>query len=674
MNIEAVFSDETENYVRPFTSNPGDTVYLRLRVARSNVSRAFLRLEGSPPSEMTIAESDELFDYFEGSLIASDNQMRYYFALYKDNRVYFYNKRGLSNMLDAEYNFRLIPGFDVPEWAHGAVMYQIFTDRFNNGDASNDPVNFEYLYLGRVAKHVSWGEDVSELDVCNFYGGDLRGVMDKMDYLKELGVDALYLNPIFVSPSNHKYDIQDYDHVDPHYGKIVNDGGSALSFEKLHNRHASKYKSRVANLENLEASDRLFAEFVALAHEKGLKVILDGVFNHCGSFNKWMDKAGFYTDGDYPPGAYRDENSPYRDYFLWYNSDWPNNDCYDGWWGNETLPKLNYETSPALTDYILGVAKKWVSPPYNADGWRLDVAADLGRSPAFNHKFWAMFRNAVKSANPNAIILAEHYGDVSPWLNGKEWDTVMNYDAFMKPLTWFLTGLEIHSDEYRPELKNDAMTFERAMRYHMAQYSIHSLQTSMNELSNHDHSRFLTRTNCQVGRFHTAGPRAAEAGINKNVMMEAVVFQMTWPGAPTVYYGDEAGVAGWTDPDARRCYPWGNEDPLLMECHRVFIALHKRYTALRGGSVEFLLNDYGFISFGRFNRNEKIAVAINNNAKSKDVVLPVWKIGCASGAMRRVAATFDNAVRTAEIRYAINGGTIRLTIPANGAVVLVHEA
>jgi alpha-glucosidase len=321
----------------------------------------------------------------------------------------------------------------------------------------------------------------------------------------------------------------------------------------------------------------------------------------------------------------------------------------------------------------MGVAKKWVSAPYNADGWRLDVAADLGRSPAFNHKFWAMFRQAVKSANPNAIILAEHYGDVASWLNGNEWDTVMNYDAFMEPITWFLCGVEKHSDEARPDLKNNAMAFENAMRYHMSRMSIHSLQTAMNELSNHDHSRFLTRTNGQAGRLNSSGPHAADTGIDKNIMMEAIVFQMTWPGAPTVYYGDEAGVTGWTDPDARRPFPWGKEDTLLMECHRVFIALRKEHSALRSGSVEFLLNDYGFISFGRWDGSERIAVAINNNPGARDVTLPVWKIGCASGTMLRVAATFDNAVRTAPVRYTVNGGTVRLTVPSNGALVLVHD-
>ena len=204
---------------------------------------------------------------------------------------------------------------------------------------------------------------------------------------------------------------------------------------------------------NLEASNELFRRVVEEAHRRGMKVILDGVFNHCGSFNKWMDREGLYTDRNiYEPGAYLSEDSPYRDYFAFTDErSWPKNTTYEGWWGYDTLPKLNYEESETLYQYILKVAKKWVSAPYNADGWRLDVAADLGHSPEVNHKFWQDFRDAVKEANPNAIVLAEHYGDASAWLQGNEWDTIMNYDAFMEPLTWFLTGMEKHSDERKEE-------------------------------------------------------------------------------------------------------------------------------------------------------------------------------------------------------------------------------
>ncbi len=238
------------------------------------------------------------------------------------------------------------------------------------------------------------------------------------------------------------------------------------------------------------------------------------------------------------------------------------------------MPKLDYEDSPQLGQIIMDIGRKWVSPPYNVNGWRLDVAADLGFSNEYNH-IWKRFRKEVKDANPDSIILAEHYGDPQDWLQGDEWDSVMNYDAFMEPLTWFLTGMEKHSDEYRPDLCGNADNFVGAMRHFMASMLTPSLQVAMNELSNHDHSRFLTRTNHKAGRVAQLGTEAAEKDVNKAILREAVIMQMTWIGAPTIYYGDEAGLCGFTDPDNRRTFPWGNEDKELQAFHKEVIRIHK---------------------------------------------------------------------------------------------------
>ena len=234
------------------------------------------------------------------------------------------------------------------------------------------------------------------------------------------------------------------------------------------------------------------------------------------------------------------------------------------------------------------IAAKWVSPPYNADGWRLDVAADLGHSTDYNHRFWQDFRKAVKEANPNAVILAEHYGSPNAWLQGNEWDTVMNYDAFMEPVTWFFTGMQKHSDDYREDQLNNADNFWNAIMYHGADMTFQSLDIAMNELSNHDHSRFLTRTNHKVGRTSTLGPQAADEGVSKAVMREAVLLQFTWLGAPTIYYGDEAGLGGFTDPDNRRTYPWGNEDRELIEFHKHMISIRKKYHEFKHGSIKVI--------------------------------------------------------------------------------------
>jgi len=672
LNRDAIFTDETKQFVNPYDPLPGDIITFKLRVAKDTDCAVHLHFSDAADTSLPMirTESDDLFDYFTAKTTAPNEAVRYFYTVTWNDQVFYYNKRGLWENLVQHYNFRLVPGLKTPDWAKGAIMYQIFVDRFYNGDPTNDVKSQEYAYLGTTPKALPWSNPIAVGDFCNFYGGDLQGVMDKLDYLKDLGVEVIYLNPIFVSPSSHKYDAQDYDYVDPHYGVILEDGGETLRFENVNNKHATKYVKRVTSKANLEASNALFAKLIEQAHAKGLKVIIDGVFNHCGSFNKWMDAAGFYKNSGEPTGAYHTEDSPYHNYFIWHGSEWPNNTAYDGWWQNSNHPKLNFEDSPELFNYILEIGKKWVSPPYNADGWRLDVAADLGRSPEMNHRFWAAFNHAVKTANPNAIILAEHYGDPSAWLNGKEWDTIMNYDAFMEPLSWFFTGVCKHSDQARHHLKGDAQAFEGAMRHHMSQMTVHVLQSAMNQLSNHDHSRFLTRTNGNTGRWQYVGAKAAEIGVNKNILMEAIVFQMTWPGAPTIYYGDEAGLAGWTDPDNRRPFPWGKEDMILTNLHKALAKMRPDYPMLRHGSVEFLWNSRDFISFGRWNDGQQIAVAINNSNRPMEVTLPVWKLGKADGQLKEIIVTGNNNFKQTGRLLDVTNGMVTIIVGALSAVVL----
>ena len=543
LNTRALFSDETSNYVCPMEPKPGENIKIRFRTAKDNVDYVFF-ISGAVKNLMQLEKSDGEFDYYVTEITAGEKPVYYYFEVQTGKMRLFYNKSGVSQDLQESNAFCVVPGFSTPDWAKGAVMYQIFTERFCNGDPSNDVEDREYIYIGEGTTRVrDWYKLPAYMGVREFYGGDLQGVLDKLDYLQDLGVEVIFFNPLFVSPSNHKYDIQDYDYIDPHFGKIVYEEGQTLADWDHDNRHASKYITRVTDRRNLEASNELFIKLVEELHRRGMKVILDGVLNHCGSFNKWMDREQIYErQSSYEKGAYISADSPYRSFFKFYNEhEWPYNGFYEGWWGHDTLPKLNYEDSPKLEEYILKIAAKWVSPPFNADGWRLDVAADLGFSSEYNHIFWKKFRKTVKEANPNAIILAEHYGDAAPWLHGDEWDTVMNYDSFMEPLTWFFTGMEKHSDDFQPGLLGNAESFIGAMRYHMGSFLAPSLQTAMNELSNHDHSRFLTRTNHKVGRVESLGHAAASEGVEPAVMREAVIMQMTWPGAPTVYYGGRGG-------------------------------------------------------------------------------------------------------------------------------------
>lgn len=681
MNKTALFCDGTEGYVYPPEPKESELVTFRFRTAKDDVDRVGLVTSADTyvmEKECTQGE----FDYYTFETRLGEEPFRYCFEVQSGTEKYYYGRCGISREILEYYNFVVVPGFSTPDWAKGAVMYQIFTDRFYNGDKSNDVETNEYYYIGDYSQRVTnWDKYPANMGVREFYGGDLQGVMDKLDYLQDLGVEVVYFNPLFVSPSNHKYDIQDYDYIDPHYGKIVDDGGEVLPNGVTDNSQATKYKKRTTDLKNLEASNELFIKLVEELHRRGMKVILDGVFNHCGSFNKWMDRERIYEgEEDYEPGAYVSADSPYRSYFRFFKEgpeNWPYNGNYDGWWGHDTLPKLNYEDSVKLENYILYIGRKWVSPPYNVDGWRLDVAADLGRSNEYNHEFWQKFRRAVKDANPNALILAEHYGDPSDWLKGDEWDTVMNYDAFMEPVTWFLTGMEKHSDEAREELLGNIDNFIGSMAHHMSNMLTPSLQVAMNELSNHDHSRFLTRTNHRVGRLSYAGAEAASAGINPGIMREAVVIQMTWPGAPTVYYGDEAGVCGFTDPDNRRTYPWGKEDLEMLDFHKRMICIHKAYPLLAKGSLEFLWNDHQGLSYGRFSDSEQIIVIINNQDYERDVRVTAWKTGVsrkeATAFQRLMLSSRDGYTEKAE-EYIADAGILHVRMPAYGAMVLHHRA
>ncbi len=680
-NPQALFADGTEFYRCPAEPDPYDRVRLRLRCARENLDSVIL-VFNDERIEMEKLYNDRLFDYYETFVQLGTEQVFYYFEIHCGQMTCYYNNVGLCNSVEEYYNFTMTPGFHTPDWAKGAVFYQIYVDRFYNGDRSNDVEDDEYFYIGEgTSKVTDWNKYPAAMGVREFYGGDIAGVMQKLDYLQELGVEVLYLNPIFVSPSNHKYDIQDYDYVDPHFGRIVKDEGEVLQRDEngnlkadptYPNKSASRYICRVTDKENLEASNQLFAEFVEEVHRRGMKVILDGVFNHCGSFNKWLDRECIYENAPgYEKGAYVAEDSPYNTFFKFRERQWPYNPHYDGWWGHDTLPKLNYEESPSLFDYIMHVGRKWVSPPYNVDGWRLDVAADLGQSGEYNHYFWKEFRRNVKEANPDALVLAEHYGDPTEWLKGDEWDTVMNYDAFMEPLTWFLTGVEKHSDEYRQDQLGNPDSFFGSMRYFMTRFHTQSLLVAMNELSNHDHSRFLTRTNRKVGRTAYLGPEAAGEGIDKSVMRLAVMIQMTWPGAPTIYYGDEAGLCGWTDPDNRRAYPWGSEDQELIDFHKEIIRIHKDYQALKTGSILFLHGQYSFISYGRFDEQDKFVIAINSGEQPVSIDLPVWRLGMTEGnRMARLINTSQDGFSLETAMYNIENGILHLNCPPKYGVVI----
>lgn len=663
----SIFHDRTKQFC--VNNNDGSFDFI-LRAHKNYEINVCISIDGE---ETPLAPSGTRgsFAYYSVKVRTDKPVVRYFFKIDYAGANIFYNGYGALDHYEATGDFELSCDFHTPDWAKGAIMYQIMVDRFCNGDETNDVYTNEYAYIGKcVSKVHDWSENPAADGTRQFYGGDLQGVINKLEYLYKLGVEVIYFNPIFVSPSNHKYDTQDYDYVDPHFGKIVNDGGELLHHGDTNNQNAQRYKRRTTDLENLEASNRLFIELVEKAHKLGIKIIIDGVFNHCGSFNKWMDKEKLYEmNPDYSKGAYISKESPYNSYFHFNDEKWPYNNYYEGWWGFDTLPKLNYEGSEKLCQYIIDIAKKWVSPPFNVDGWRLDVAADLGHSSEFNHKLWKRFRKAVKEANPEAIIIAEHYGDANSWLQGDEWDTIMNYDAFMDPVSWFLTGVDKHSDTAKPEYRGDASLFHQTMLHQYTRLQPESLLVAMNELSNHDHSRWLTRTNKMVGRIETSGYRAASQNIDEAIFKQGVVMQMTLPGAPTLYYGDEAGVCGWTDPDNRRTYPWGKENLEILEFYREAICIHKQNEVLKTGSYMNLTAQKDILCYARFNREMAVVTAINTSDGDVTIKVPVWKLGVEKNVYEKLLETFKEFYNCSRTTVVEEDGYIEISIKPNSSVI-----
>lgn len=659
INTEAVFCDETELFKTPYEPHTGDEVKLKIRTLKDDVERVYVVINGVRRS-MQKLQGGGLFDVYSASFVCPNKRVCYYFVLVKgDNKVY-YNRLGCVKSDAKRAAFGFTPDFCVPEWAKGRVFYQIYVDRFFNGNEKNDVLDNEYYYTGGHSKKVAWDKTPDALDVRCFYGGDLQGVEQKIDYLSDLGVEAVYFNPLFVSPSNHKYDTQDYDYIDPHLAIIEDDEEHAMQWWEHHNGYARRYIKRITSKNNLQKSNEYFAELVKKLHARGIKVIIDGVFNHCGSFNKWMDREGVYLnkEGYEQKGAYQSKKSVYRKYFAFKGKQTQAE--YEGWWNYITLPKLNYEKSSELQNKILSVATKWVDCPYNVDGWRLDVAADLGHSKRYNHKFWRAFHDAVKSVNPQAFIFAEHYGDPSEWLERGEWDSVMNYDAFMEPVTWFLTGMEKHSEYFDANKYADGQAFFEGMFANMAKLPRPSLDSAINQLSNHDHSRFLTRTNKTAGRLKYNGAESAGQNVDKSIFKLGVLIQMTWVGSPTLYYGDEAGQVGWTDPDCRRTYPWGKEDADLINYHKAIIALRKEAHCLKKGSIIKLYANRGCIVYGRFDDVDACVVAINSDGGEKSLSVPVWRLGTDGAHITRVFSTLCGKVND-EVSISDGNMTINLS-------------
>ncbi len=569
------------------------------------------------------SDSTGVFDLWRATLPASCSTKYYRFQVIDGTKVAWYNQYGASSTEPSAGDFFVIPGFVTPDWAKSTVLYQIFPDRFANGSTANDVATNEYIYDGYPTQKKAWGAstypDPGYFRTSVFFGGDLQGVSQNVGYLKNtLGVNGVYLNPIFTSPSNHKYDTQDYDNVDAHLG-----GNTALS--------------------------ALVASVHSSTNGPAGKVILDGVFNHTGSWHKWFDKEHKWPT---VTGAYESQTSPYINYFTFQN--WPNQ--YTCWAGFCTLPKLNYGSSGSVTrNAIYGsttsVAQKWIRQ-YGIDGWRFDVGNELDANGgpggnATNHQIWQEFRTAVKGANPNALMMGEFWGNANSWTLGREWDGATNFDGFTMPVSQWITGKDYKNNA----ASISASQFDTWLRNTRANYPTQVQQVLSNHLSNHDTVRFGTRAGGDIWKTYLA-----------------TFFQMTYPGMPTIYYGDEYGMLGADDPDSRRTFDWtkANTTNAAVALTKKLISIRKTYPALRTGSFMSLgTNDTTkMYAYGRMDASNRIAVVLNNDSVTHTYTVPVYQLSVPNG------TTMVDKITN--VSYTVSGGNVTVTVPGHYGAVLAQ--
>jgi cyclomaltodextrinase len=495
---------------------------------------------------------------------------------------------------------------DTPEWVSDAVFYQIFPDRFARSNRlPKDGLNLE-----------PWDSPPSTL---GFKGGDLRGITEHLEYLSDLGINALYLNPVFASASNHRYHTYDYFHVDPLLG-----GTEALR------------------------------ELLDEAHGRGMRVILDGVFNHASrgfwQFHHTLESGGaspyvdwFHFDGDHLAGrmhwgAYpspQEEDAIRREGSLRAIG-------YQGWWNLPGLPKFNTQT-PAVREFIYSVAEHWIR--FGIDGWRLDVPGEID-----DDSFWQEFRRRVRAINPQAYLVGELWHDARRWLKGDQFDASMNY-LMTAACLGFFTGQHLDLLEtlkaggYQGYVEAlDARGFAERIDHCLGLYAPEVTYAELNLLDSHDTPRFLT---CASG--------------DTNSLRLALTFVLSYPGAPCIFYGDEIGLMGRQDPECRQPFPWDNAkwNPELLSYVRQLIALRRRHPALRKGTFSRLYAEGGVYAFMRSLGDEQILVALNAGDTARDVVLEPIEV--------RDSTALDLLGSASVVR---TGSRVALALPARASAIV----
>ncbi len=555
--------DGSEKYVSNLHPRLDETLKLRLRAGEhAPIQRILVRI--FPDGEqfftpMHKAECVASVQWWEADLHINEPHVHYRFLIEAEDGIWWYTAAGVvtHEPLDVT-DFRILANYHTPAWLMESVFYQIFPDTFANGDPTNDPQPHDYEFRGKRPHTFAWGQHPQEVPSSQlvFYGGDLQGITRHLDYLEQLGVNALYLNPIFTAYTNHKYDVVDYFNVDPHLG-----GNDAL-------------------VELRQALD-----------ERQMRYLLDIVPNHCGYYSHWFQ------------AARQNPQAPESEFFSFKKHP----DDYASWLGVWSLPKLNYRSAELrrrIYENEDAVFRHWLKPPYAADGWRVDVANMLGRQGETQIGVEVMrgIRNSVKSTRPDAYLMGENFFDASPQLQGDQFDGVMNYMGMSIPLLHWLKGyqqgawgLEL---PITSPIKWSTEAMEETWRYRRAAIPFVIALQQYNLLDSHDTQRI----------------RSLLHG-NDALHKLAVVILMTFPGVPCIYYGDEIGMEDIPHFRSRACMEWDesrwNRD--LLDFHRKLIALRRSSKILQTGGFQVLAAEEDTIVYQREGHEGRILVVAHRS-------------------------------------------------------------
>lgn len=527
----------------------------------------------------------------EISLASGQPRRRYSFKLLWADHQRWFTPQGFTRFPPARLEQFAIDLPDAgPQWVVDQVFYQIFPDRFARSaarDADQDAVYYHHA-AGREIVRKAWDEPLTgEAGGSTFYGGDLDGISEKLPYLKQLGVTALYLNPVFAAPSVHKYDTEDYRRVDPQFG------GDAALLRLRHNTQRA-----------------------------GMRMILDGVFNHTGDSHPWFDR---HQQGSGGAGHYPD--SPWRDWFTFSEEGQAHN-----WLGYASLPKLDYRSTSLVNEIYAGedsIVRHWLKAPWSMDGWRLDVVHMLGEGGGArnNLQHIAGITQAAKQTQPEAFVFGEHFGDARQWLQADAEDAAMNYRGFTFPIWGFLANTDI---SYDPQ-KIDAQTCMAWMDNYRAGLSHQQQLRMFNQLDSHDTARFKSLLGKDVARLPLA-----------------VVWLFSWPGVPCIYYGDEVGVDGNNDPFCRKPFPWDPalQDTQLLALYQRMAKLRKAQQALRYGGCQVIYAEDNVVVFVRVYKLQRVLVAINRGEACEVVIEDSPLLNVAGWTLLEGAGAFQDGVLT----------------------------